>query len=195
MTLLIAGLVVFLGCHMLPILSGLRTNLRDKLGAGPYKGVFSLVSLVGLVLIVMGYSAARDAGSPLIWDPPTGLRHLSMLLLVPVFVLLIASNLPGRIKAKLKHPMLVAIKLWALAHLLMNGDLASIVLFGAFLVWAIVDRISVKRRGGGVSVQATGEALAGNAVRNDLIALVGGLALYGVFVMWLHEILIGVPVF
>lgn len=195
MTLLIAGLVVFLGCHMLPVLSGLRANLRDKLGAGLYKGLFSLVSLAGFVLIVMGYSAARNAGSPLIWDPPTGLRHLSMLLLVPVFVLLIASNMPGRIKAKLKHPMLVAIKLWALAHLLMNGDLASIVLFGAFLVWAVIDRISVKRRGGGLSLQAAGEALSGNAGRNDLIALVGGLALYGVFVVWLHEILIGVPVF
>lgn len=194
MTLLIAGLVVFLGCHMLPVLSGVRAGLREKIGAGPYKGLFSLVSLVGLVLIVMGYSAARDAGSPLIWDPPTGLRHLAMLLLVPVFVLLIASNMPGRIKAKLKHPMLVAIKLWALAHLLMNGDLASILLFGAFLAWAVVDRISVKRRGG-VSLQSAGEALAGNAVRNDLIALVGGLVLYGVFVMWLHEILIGVPVF
>lgn len=195
MTLLIAGLVVFLGCHMLPILSGVRASLQEKMGAGPYKGVFSLVSLAGLVLIVMGYSAAREAGSPLIWDPPFGLRHLSMLLLVPVFILLIASNMPGRISAKLKHPMLVAIKLWALAHLLMNGDLASIVLFGAFLVWAVLDRISVKRRAGDVSMQAVGDALAANAVRNDLIAVVGGLALYGVFVMWLHKILIGVPVF
>lgn len=194
MNLLVAGLVVFLGCHMLPILSGLRSTLREKLGAGPYKVAFSVVSLAGLVLIVMGYAAARDAGSPLIWDPPTGLRHLAMLLLLPVFVLLIASNLPGRIKAKLKHPMLIAIKLWALAHLLINGDLASMLLFGTFLAWAVIDRISVKRRGGGVSMQAVGEALAGNAGRNDLIALVGGLAFYGVFVVWLHEILIGVPV-
>ena len=195
MELLVLGLALFIACHMLPVFSGVRTKLRDALGEGPYKGLFSLVSLAGLVLIVIGYGAARDAGSALIWDPPSELRHLMMLLMLPVFTLLIAANMPGRIKAKLKHPMLVAVKLWALTHLLVNGDAASILLFGTFLVWAVIDRISVKRRPApaGAGEAVTVETSVAN--RNDAIAVVGGLGIYIVFVFWFHQMLIGVPVF
>jgi len=123
------------------------------------------------------------------------LRHLMMLLMLPVFTLLIAANMPGRIKAKLKHPMLVAVKLWALTHLLVNGDAASILLFGTFLVWAVIDRISVKRRPApaGAGEAVTVETSVAN--RNDAIAVVGGLGIYIVFVFWFHQMLIGVPVF
>lgn len=190
MGILILGLLVFFAAHLLPVFAGLRARAVSRLGEGTYKGVFALVSLVGLVLIIYGFGAARAAGSPLIWDPPAGMRHLAMVLMLPVFVLVLAAYLPGRIKARLKHPMLVGVKLWALAHLLANGDLASMVLFGTFLAWAVVDRISVKRRPGA----AAAAVVAVPRPRNDAIAVVGGLAIYLAFVFWLHAGLIGVPV-
>jgi uncharacterized membrane protein len=124
-----------------------------------------------------------------IWVPPDWTRHLALLLMLPVFPLLLAAYLPGKIKAKVRHPMLVAIKFWALAHLIANGDLASIILFGSFLAYAVVDRILVKRRGGAEPVLAVSEA---EARRNDLISLGAGLAIYVVFLLWLHTLLIGV---
>lgn len=194
MNMLVGGIALFFGVHMVPILSGVRTKLREALGAGAYKGLFTLGSAVGLVLIVMGYGAARLADNPQIWDPPAGLRHLTMLLMLPVFIFLIAAYFPGRIKARLKHPMLIAVKTWALAHLLVNGDLASCLLFGSFLVWAIVDRISLKRRATSVSAASTIPSVGTASNRNDAIALVGGLAIYGVIVFWGHEFLAGVPI-
>lgn len=191
-TLLIAGLVLFLGIHAVPMLSSVRGNLAQKLGENGYKGLFTLVSAAGLVLIVYGYGSARSEGPPMVYDPPQWTRHVTMLLMVPVFIFLVSAYIPSRIGRVLKHPMLVAVKLWALAHLLSNGDLASVLLFGGFFAWAVADRISVKRRGAGVGKGPVGELEPGRF--SDVIVIVAGLVLYGLFVWKLHAILFGVPV-
>jgi uncharacterized membrane protein len=186
MVLLVVGLVLFLGVHSVSIVApGWRDGMVERLGEGPWKGLYSLVSLVGFGLLVYGYGAARTA-PVLVWAPPTGLRHLALLLMVPVFPLLFAAYLPGRIKTATKHPMLLATKLWALSHLLANGMLADLLLFGGFLAWAAVDRVSLKRRG------QRPIATAPEGKFNDAIAVVGGLVAYVVTVLWSHEWAIGV---
>lgn len=192
MALLIAGLVIFLGIHVLPMAGALTGRLKAKLGQNAYKGLFSLIAGVGFILMIYGYGAARAAGSPLIYDPPFWLRHVTMLLMLPVFIFLIAAYVPCRIKRTLKHPMLVAVKLWALAHLLANGDLASVLLFGGFFVWAVADRISIKRRGAGAGVPAVGAPELGRY--SDVFVILAGIVVYGLFVWKLHLYLIGVPV-
>ncbi|WP_269582632.1 NnrU family protein [Roseibium sp. Sym1] len=192
MVLLIAGLILFFGSHAVPMAPSVRAGLVSKLGENGYKGLFTLVSLAGLGLTIYGYGVARFDGSPLIYDPPFWLRHVTMLLMVPVFIFLVAAYVPSRIRNTLKHPMLVAVKLWALAHLLANGDLASVLLFGGFLAWAVVDRISVKRRGPGAGQVAAVTGAPGKYA--DIVVILVGLALYGVFVWKLHVWLIGVPV-
>ncbi|NBN64069.1 NnrU family protein [Pannonibacter tanglangensis] len=189
MLYLILGIALFFGAHTLTMLRELRAGLQERLGSGGYKGLYSLVSALGLGLMIYGYGLARFEGAPQIYEPPVALKHVAFLLLLPVFVFLIAAYVPGRIKRALKHPMLVAVKLWALAHLLANGDLASVLLFGSFLVWAVVDRISIKRR---VPVAAGGPPQIDVGPAGDVVALVGGLALYGLFVWKLHEWLVGV---
>lgn len=190
MALLVVGLILFLGIHLLPALRGRRADFVERLGAGGYKLFFTAVSLAGFALIIYGYGVAREAGSPLLYDPPIWARHLSLLLMVPVFVLLVATYLPtGHIKKRAKHPMILAVKIWALAHLIANGDVASVTLFAAFLAWGVIDRISLKRRG-----DLGGGAAATVQASSDAIALAVGLALYAGFVLWLHEWLIGVPV-
>jgi uncharacterized membrane protein len=186
MLLLIAGLILFLGVHSVAIVdAGKRDQLASRLGELPWKAIYGLIALAGLYLIVQGYSAAR--GDPiLIYHAPTWLRHVTLLLMVPVFVLLLAAYLPGRIQRATKHPMLLAVKIWALAHLLANGTLADLLLFGGFLAWAVADRISLKRR---TPLPAPG-APAGRY--NDWIALGGGLLLYVGFLFWLHHALFGV---
>ncbi|HET8800880.1 MAG TPA: NnrU family protein [Marinobacter sp.] len=186
MAVLIVGLILFLGVHSLSIVNEpLRNRLHTSLGEGAFKGLYSLVSLVGLVLIVWGYGSAR-MDPTVVYTPPGWLRHLAMLLLIPVFPLLFATYFPGRIKAKLGHPMLTAIKLWALAHLLANGMLHDLLLFGAFLAWAVADRISMKRR-----TQRPIATLPASKA-NDAIAVAGGLAVYVVMVFWAHQWLFGV---
>ena len=186
MSVLIIGLVVFLGIHSIRILA---PNARDRfvvrLGEGRWKGVYSLVSAAGLVLIVIGYGIARESYVGL-WDPPVWTRHLALTLMIPVFPLLLAAYLPGRIKAAAKHPMLLSVKIWALAHLLANGGLHDVVLFGSLLAWAVVDRISVKRRASPILPTPSGFGT------NDLIAVVGGLVLYLVFLLHLQLGLLGV---
>lgn len=189
MIYLLAGLVLFFGCHAVTMKRELRGTMIDQLGAGGYKGLYSLVSVVGLALIIYGYGEARFEGAPQLYEPPVWLKHLAYLLLLPVFVCLIAAYVPGRIKSALKHPMLVAVKLWALSHLLVNGDLASVLLFGSFLVYAVVDRISLKRR---VVDGAGGPPAVNLGAAGDIVVIVGGLALYGLFVWKLHLWLIGV---
>jgi uncharacterized membrane protein len=186
MTLFILGLVLVLGVHSVSIVApAWRDAQAMRWGATPWKGLYTLVAVAGLVLLVIGYGIARQ--SPVVlYSPPLWTRHLALLLMLPVFPLLLAAYLPGRIKAAARHPMLVAVKLWALAHLLANGTLADVLLFGAFLAWAVADRISVKRR----APRAVPSAPAGPA--NDVIAVVGGLAIYAAFVLWLHRVLIGV---
>ncbi len=188
MGLLIAGLVVFLGVHSVAIVNApWRERMVARLGEWPWKGLYSLVSLVGLVLIVVGYGQAR-MDPVVVYVPPDWGRHLTMLLMLPVFPLLLAAYLPGRIQAATRHPMLAAVKFWALAHLLANGMLADLLLFGGFLAWAVADRISLKRR----TEPSVPRLPASRA--NDVVAVVAGLALYGAFLVWLHRVLFGIPI-
>lgn len=188
MNLLIPGLVLFLGTHSIRIVAETgRTRLVSGMGLTGYKVVYSLFALAGLVLIVIGYGQAR-LDPVMLYQPPPFLRHVNMLLMLIVFPALLASHLPGRVQSALKHPLLVAVKAWALGHLLVNGMLADVLLFGGFLVWAVVDRISIKRR----SVPSTSPQLPARPF-NDVIVIAGGLLIYIAFVFWLHPVLIGVP--
>lgn len=193
MTWLIVGLVLFLGVHSVSIVApAARDRWAGAVGENGWKGLYSLVSLAGLVLIVIGYSAAREA-PVILYTPPPGLRHLSALLMLPVFILLFAAYLPGRIQRAAKHPMLAAVKFWALAHLLANGSLADALLFGGFLAWAVADRISVKRRAAAGLRVGPPSKLSG--ADRDLWAVAGGLLVYGVFAGWAHGALVGVRPF
>ncbi len=186
MSLLIVGLVIFLGVHSVAIVApALRAGAIARLGEGAWKGVYGVVSLIGFVLICYGFVLARQA-PVFLYFPPTWLRHVALLIMLPVFPLLFAAYLPGRIKTAAKHPMLAAVKFWALAHLLANGTLADVLLFGAFLAWAVVDRISLKRR----PAQVLRTAPPGRW--NDAIAIGLGLAVYALFVGWAHWWLFGV---
>ena len=184
MTLLILGIVAFLGVHLLPTLPDLRGKLTARFGENGYKALFSAFSIAAFVLLVYGFVKAPAIH---LWSPPEWTRWLAIVLMLPAFIFLVAAYVPGAIKAKVKHPFLIAIKTWALAHLLANGDLASTVLFGSFLAYAIYDRITLKRREarGLITVPATGP------VRNDAIAVALGVALYLAFLLWLHPLLIG----
>ncbi|MCP1198272.1 NnrU family protein [Notoacmeibacter sp. MSK16QG-6] len=190
MLVLILGLILFLGIHSVRIFAPATVDQREsQMGEGVYKGIYSVVSLVGFVLIVWGYGMTQNAPVP-VWEPPLAFRHIATGLMLFSFLALGIYALPaGRLKPMFKHPMLIAIKIWALAHLLANGELGSIVLFGAFLIWAVADRISVKRRagtGGGAGIAQSGP------VTWDIAALLVGIALYIVMALWLHEWLIGV---
>lgn len=187
MGLLIVGIVVFLGIHSLPAFPHLRERLIGALGENGYKALFSVASILGFVLLIWGYAVAPFVQ---VWVPPAWTRWVAIVLMLPAFVFLVAAYVPGRIKAKLKHPFLVAIKTWALAHLIANGDLASIILFGSFLAYAVYDRIALKGRQPTELIETRGEG----GPRNDVIAVVLGTVLYVVFMIWLHRWLIGVPV-
>lgn len=186
MAILILGLVLFLGIHSVSILSlPRRDRMAARLGANGWRALYSLVAIAGFVLIVWGYSLARNVS--VLYVPPFWLRHVTLVLMLPVFPLLLAAYLPGRIKAATQHPMLLAVKLWALAHLLANGALADVLLFGSLLVWAGVDRASAKRRGQQPAITAAPSKL------NDPIAIVAGLAIYALLVLGAHRWLFGVP--
>jgi uncharacterized membrane protein len=192
LAVLILGLIVFLGAHTFVAARATRAAAIARLGAGPYRLLFSLVSVIGLVLIVWGYAHYRQTGWVDLWHPPAWTRHLTVLLTWPAIVFIVAAYVPGHIKRMLKHPMLAGVKLWAFAHLLSNGDLGSIVLFGSFLAWAVFDRIAVKRR------EAEGEPAKPVPVRgwtNDVLAVVIGSALYLALGFWFHPYALGVPVF
>ena len=187
MWILIIGIAVFLGMHSISIMApGLRARAVASMGPNPWRGVYSLVSAAGFVLILYGFHLARQA-PVVLYMPPAWMRHVTFLLMLPVFPLILAAYLPGRIKTAMKHPMLAAVKFWAFAHLLSNGLLSDVILFGAFLAWAISDRISLKRR----PPLAIRTAPQGRF--NDLIAVIAGLALYAVFILWAHVRLFGAP--
>jgi uncharacterized membrane protein len=187
-TVLILGIIVFLGAHSFTALREPRAALIGRIGAQPYRGLHSLVSVAGLVLIIWGFALYREGGLIPVWTPPEGMRHLTILLMWFAFVSLACMNpAPGRIRGWLRHPMLVAIKIWALAHLLANGDLGGMVLFASFLAWAVFDRIAVKRRGDLGAPRIT------SFTRADGIALVAGTVAF-VAMIFLHPYLIGVPV-
>lgn len=185
MALFLIGLLVFLGVHSVAIVAPRWREAQAARHAGAWKGGYALVSIVGFVLLLYGYGVARQT-TPVLWTPPAGLRHVALLLMLPVFPLLIAADARGRIQRAVKHPMLLAVKFWAVAHLLANGTLVDVILFGAFLAWAVADRISLKRR------PASGPPHAAPNPRNDLIAVVAGLVVYALFLFWGHRWLIGV---
>jgi uncharacterized membrane protein len=188
MLLLILGIVIFLGAHTFTTFRGPRQSLTGSLGPNGYKGLHGLVSLIGFVLICIGFSRYRADGLIPLWSPPMGMRHLTILLMWFAFVSLAAMNpAPGRIRGWLRHPMLVAVKIWALAHLLANGDLGGVILFGSFLAWAVYDRIAVKRRGD------LGASRVAAFTRADAYTLVLGTIAW-VAMMFLHPYLIGVTV-
>jgi uncharacterized membrane protein len=184
---LATGLVLFFGVHSISILArDWRDRVVGRIGPLPWKALYSLASLAGFVLLVGGYAEAR-LDPVVLYQPPDWMRHVTALLMLPVFPLLLAAYLPGRIKTAVRHPMLAATKAWALSHLLVNGTLADVLLFGAFLAWAVADRISAGRRTAAVVSGAPA------SIRNDVVAVVGGLLLYALFVGWAHVRLFGVP--
>jgi uncharacterized membrane protein len=184
--LLIVGIILFFGAHSVSIVNEpWRDRTAARLGEGVWQGLYGLVSLIGLVLIIWGYGLAQQTPTPA-YLPPLWLRHVTLLLMLPVFPLLIATYLPGRLKGLAIHPMLLATMLWASAHLLSNGTLADLLLFGPFLIWAVADRISMGHRTQRPIPSAPPSRL------NDLIAAVGGLGLYAAFLFWLHLWLFGI---
>lgn len=188
MKLLIAGLVLFLGAHLFTTFRASRAAAIGRLGEGAYKGLYSLVSGAGLVLIVWGFGSYRGSGYVQVWAPPAWLHPVALALMWLSFVALVAAYSPaGKIKATLRHPMLAGVKAWALAHLLVNGDLGSLLLFGGFLAWAVYDRIALKRRGD------NGAAPVASMTTGDAIALVVGTLAY-VAMWWLHPLAFGVPI-
>jgi len=191
MTLLIAGLLLFLGAHSVRIVAEpWRAAQIARRGEEPWKLAYSVVSIAGFALLVYGFGVAR--GTPVVlWAAPVWTRHLAALLLLPAFVLVAAAYVPGnRIKAAVGHPMIAGVKLWAFAHLLANGRLAAVVLFGAFLAWAIADFIASRRRDRAAGTRHP----SGTAVR-DAITVIAGLVAYGLFAFVLHGPLIGVRPF
>jgi uncharacterized membrane protein len=186
---MIVGLVLFLGVHALTTQRDLRARLIKKMGESGYKVAYALVSLAGLVLIVWGFGHYRAAGLWPVWSPPRALKHLNTALMLPAVILVVAAYLRGRIYTAVKHPMLAGVKLWAFGHLLANGDLGGIILFGSFLAWAVFDRISLKRR-----ADAGGPPIPVGGVGNDLIAVVVGIVVYLALAFAFHPVVIGVPV-
>jgi uncharacterized membrane protein len=188
MSVLIIGLVLLLGTHSISIVApAWAERTSEAIGNNVWRSIYSVLALAGLGVTIYGYSLAR-AELVIFYVPPLWLKYFAIALLFFVFPILLAAFFPGRIKTALKHPMLVATKLWATAHLLANGARADVILFGAFLVWAAADRISLKRR----AERPLPEAAA--SPRNDLIAIVAGLGLFAAFVSGLHAWLFGVPV-
>lgn len=191
MMALIVGLALFLGIHLLPTNPALREGLVARFGAGAYKIGFSLVSLIGLVVIVLGYYKMQHlypGKNPVLFDAPVWMRHITLALMLPAMIFLVAAQIPSRIRNAVRHPMLVAIKLWALGHLLANGDVASLLLFGSFLAYAVYDRISVKKRG---ALGPLGAKQPGSIV-NDVLVVVIGVALYLALLYGGHAWLFGV---
>ncbi len=191
MVYMLAGLVIFLGVHSVRVFAnGWRSQMRDKLGVQAYRGMYSMLSLLGFVLIVWGFGIARQT-PVLLWTPPVGMRHMAALFTLLAFVLLASAYVPGNmIKARVHHPMVAGVKLWAFAHLLANGTLAHVLLFGSFLAWAVLVFIASRkrdRRDG--TVYAMGQAGATG------VAVAIGVASWIAFTLWLHGWLIGVRPF
>ncbi len=186
---MILGLILFLGVHTLTTQRQLRAAVIASSGESAYKIGYAVVSLAGLALIVWGFAHYRATGWIDVWYPPVAFKHITVALMLPAVILVVASYIRGRIYTTLKHPMLAGVKLWAAAHLLANGDLGSIVLFGSFLGWAVFDRISLKRR-----VDAGAPPIPVGGTGNDLIAVAVGVVLYLALAFVFHPVVIGVPV-
>jgi uncharacterized membrane protein len=186
----ILGLVVFLGAHVFVTMRDRRAAVVARIGEWPYRGLFSLVSIVGIVLIGYGFAAYRAGGTIMVWYPPAWTRHIVVALMWPASICIAAAYIPGNIKRVLKHPMLVGVKTWAFAHLCANGDLGGIILFGSVLAWAVYDRITLKRR-----KDAGAPPIPVGGAKNDIIAIVVGTIIYLALGFVFHPVVIGVPVF
>ncbi len=187
--LLILGMAVFIGIHVLTTRRQTRAALLARLGEGGYKALYSLLALAGIVLIAKGYSLYRATEWVDIWYPPKASRHITLALMLPAVIMVVAAYIRGRIYTVLKHPMLAGVKLWAVAHLLANGDLGSIILFGSVLAWAVYDRISLKHR------EDTGSPpIPVGGIGNDAIAVGVGIVAYLALAFVFHPLVIGVPV-
>ncbi|MYM96585.1 NnrU family protein [Duganella vulcania] len=191
MTLMILGLLIFLGLHSVRIFADdWRTAMRARLGENGWKGLYSLVSLAGFGLLLWGYGLARQQ-PVVVWSPPVFMRHIAAPLMVLSFILLVAAYVPRNgIKARLHHPMTLAVKVWALAHLLANGTLHDIILFGSFLVWSVLLFRSARKRDA-----AAGTVYPAGKGGATAVTVVAGIAVSVLFAHWLHRMLIGVSPF
>lgn len=189
LVVLIAGLTVFLCVHLFVTRRSARAAAIARLGTAGYRVAFSVISIVGLALIVWGYGQYRAEGYIDVWTPPVFMRHVAALLMLFAAIFMTAAFIPSHIKTRVKHPMLASVKTWALAHFLANGDLGSILLFGSFLAWAVFARIAAKRRGD------NGPGVAPRGWRNDVSVVVFGLALFVALGLYFHPYVIGIPVF
>lgn len=191
MTILLLGLVIFLGVHSTRIVAdGWRSAQIARIGPGPWKLGYTVLSLIGFYLLVWGYGAARQT-PVVLWTPPVAMRHIAGLLTLIAFVLLAATYVPRNgIKARLHHPMVLAVKVWALAHLLANGTLADVLLFGSFLVWAVLSFRAARQRD-----RAAGTRYPAGTVAGTLATVVVGGVVWALFAFRLHEWLIGVRPF
>ena len=191
MAYLLAGLLLFLGVHSTRVFANdWRNRTLASMGEKPFKGVYSLLSLAGFVLLVWGYGQARQQGV-MLWNPPVAMRHIAALLTLVAFVLLAAAQVPGnQIKARLHHPMVLGTKVWAFAHLLANGSLADTVLFGSFLVWSVLLFAASRRRD-----RREKTVYPAGTARMTALSIVAGVVAWVVFAFWLHRVLIGVAPF
>jgi uncharacterized membrane protein len=190
LAILVAGLAVFIGAHVFVTLRGQRAALIKRMGEWPYKGSIALVSAVGLILIGYGFARYRAMGQIDLWHPPHWIFYVTQFLMWPASIFVVAAYVRGNIWRALKHPLLVGVKTWALSHLIANGDLGSILLFGSFLGWAAYDRASLNRR-----TDPGAPAIPAGGGRNDIVAVAIGTLLYLALGLVFHPLLIGVPVF
>lgn len=189
--ILVLGLAVFLATHVFVSLRGARASVIERIGLPAYRGMFAIVSLAGLVLIIWGYAQYRLLGLIAIWSPPAFMRHVTIGLMLFAVIFIVAAFIPCQIRRRLKHPMLAGVKTWALAHLLSNGDLGSILLFGTFLAWGVYARIAAKRRGDlGAAAKPAPEGWT-----NDVIVVALGVVVFLALGFWFHPYVIGLPVF
>jgi uncharacterized membrane protein len=190
LAILVAGLVVFIGAHVFVTMRDHRAALIGRIGEWPYKGLLALASIIGLILIGYGFGEYRATDWIDVWYPPRWTFYITELLMWPASIFVVAAYIRGNIWRTLKHPMLVGVKTWAVAHLISNGDLGSILLFGSFLLWAGYDRMTLKHRAdaGAPTIPAGGH-------RNDIIALVVGTVLYVVLGLVFHPLVVGRAVF
>lgn len=188
MSILVLGLILFLGVHSTRIFAeGWRTQTIARLGEMPWKGIYSVVSIIGFALIIWGFGSARQQ-PVVLWSPPVAMKHLNSLFTVLAFILIAAAYVPrNQIKARLHHPMVLGVKLWAFGHLLATSTLASAVLFGTFLLWAILDFRAARKRD-----RALGTAYQAGTVPGTLATVVVGLAAWAAFALWLHAAWIGI---
>jgi uncharacterized membrane protein len=191
LTYLVAGLLLFLGVHSTRVFANdLRKKTLARIGEKPFKGFYTLLSLAGFALLIWGYGQARQQGV-MLWNPPTATRHIAALLTLVAFILLAASGVPNnQIKAKLHHPMVLGTKVWALAHLLANGSLASVVLFGSFLAWAVVLFAASRKRDRREQI-----VYPADTARMTAVTVFAGVVAWVVFAFWLHRVVIGVSPF